>query len=372
MRQAIILHSRYLNGGSCESVKLLIENIGHPVDLIVPEGGSDGYISKRQIKQFYGKNVDGVYSFFLPYSYECIEGADAFDLDYILRCSRLFERHKKELYSFLRNKQYGHIHLNSFGLYPVLNRSFPMTLHVREVLKGNVLERMGIYRCLRNARGFVFIDEATRMPFKGLKKRGILLANPVDQTGINQLSESEILDFYGFSKESVIFSVIGTLSDLKGQEFIIRSFNQFHGYPYKLLIVGDGDAQSKKRYTFLAESNPDIVFLGQLDKKKMLEIYRITDYIIRGEPFFAIGRTVYEGLYSGGSLMIQGNGTDIQNVRELEKFIKRIYTYLPRDEQSFLNVLHQINGQKAKKHYGETNAKEYGKAFNRWVSKLVC
>lgn len=371
MRQAIILHSRYLNGGSCESVKLLIENIGHPVDLIVPEGGSDGYISKRQIKQFYGKNVDGVYSFFLPYSYECIEGADGFDLDYILRCSRLFERHKKELYSFFRNKQYDHIHLNSFGLYPILSRSFPMTLHVREVLKGNVLEKMGIYRCLRNARGFVFIDEATRMPFKGLKKRGILLANPVDQTPIDQLQEYEILDSYGFDKEAVIFSMIGTLSEIKGQEFVIRSFQQFHGYPYKLLIAGDGDAENKKKYTCLAENNPDIIFLGQLDKEKILEIYRITDYVVRAEPFFAIGRTVYEGLYSGGGLMIQGKKEDIQNIPGLKRFKERVYTYLPRDGQSFLNALYEINGQKVKGHRGETNAGEYGKLFNQWVNKVV-
>lgn len=371
MKQAIILHSRYLNGGSCESVKLLIENIGHPVDLIVPKGGADEFITKRELKRFYGKNVNHVYSFFLPYSYECIEGAEDFEADYTRRCFRLFQSHKKELYSFFRDKQYDHIHLNSFGLYPVLNKSFPMTLHVREVLKCNGLRRIGINRYLHQARGLVFIDSAAKEPFAKAKIPGILLANPVDQTQMNQLPKEGILASYGIDKESVVFSIIGTLSDLKGQEFIIQSFNQFHEYPYKLLIAGDGAVQNKKRYTSLAESNPDILFLGQLDKKKMLELYRITDYIIRGEPFFTIGRTAYEGLYSGGSLIIQGTDTEVQSVKELEKFRKKIYTYLPRDERSFLKVLHLINGQKVKNHYGTTNAKEYGEAFNQWVDSIV-
>lgn len=370
MRQVIILHSRDLKGGACESVKLLIENIGHPVDLIVPKGDSD-YITMREIKRFYGKNVNEVFEFFLPYNYEQIEGSEHFDLGKIRLRSRLFQSHKKELYRFFCEKKYEHIHLNSFGLYTMLNKHFPMTLHIRENVKGDLLQLLGIYQYLKQAKGLVFIDDVTKEPFKRLKVPNIVLANPVNQTMIEELSANEILEFFGFEKDTVIFTIAGAISEIKGQEFLIRTFNKFHEYPWKLLIVGDGVVKDIKKCTHLAEGNPDIVFLGQLNKKRMLEVYRITDYIVRAEAFFAIGRTVYEGLYSGANLIIQGSEKDTHRIDNYERYKDRIFSYLPRDEQSFLNVLHQINGEKVKVHHGETNVRKYSELFNQWVNNVV-
>ena len=49
MKQVIVLESRGLIGGAFESTSLLIKNIGHKVDLVIPKGGAD-YISKRVLK----------------------------------------------------------------------------------------------------------------------------------------------------------------------------------------------------------------------------------------------------------------------------------------------------------------------------------
>lgn len=371
MKQVIVLHSRDLIGGACESVKLLIENIGHPVDIIIPKGQAD-YITKKEIRKFYGSNVKDIFEFFLPYSYEEIEGVEQFDLSKIHRSLRLFERHKKELYAFLAEKEYEHIHLNSFGLYPMLSKKFPMTLHVREKMKDNMKSKLKIYKYLHQAKGFVFVDETTRKPFKRLRNSGVVLPNPVDQRMLNQLSGNRIMDRLGISKKDVVFTIAGSITEFKGQEFLIRVFNKFNSYPYKLLVIGgNGAADVKKECVGLAENNPNIFFLGQLNKKEMLEVYRITDYVVRAEKFFVIGRTVYEGLYSGCGLIIQGDCEDMAQIEDYEKIKDRVYHYLPRDEESLLRVLEQMGGKKIEVHKGEANAENYSRLFNQWIDSVL-
>ena len=53
MKQIIVLESRGQIGGACESIKLLLREIGHKVDLMIPKD-EEAYLSKRDVKKFYG------------------------------------------------------------------------------------------------------------------------------------------------------------------------------------------------------------------------------------------------------------------------------------------------------------------------------
>ena len=63
-------------------------------------------------------------------------------------------------------------------------------------------------------------------------------------------------------------------------------------------------------------------------------IYAISDFIIRGEECFGVGRTVYEGLYSGCNVIIQGERQiDLFKISGYDKFKKKIFFYEPRNPE---------------------------------------
>lgn len=103
----------------------------------------------------------------------------------------------------------------------------------------------------------------------------------------------------------------------------------------------------------------------------MYKIYSITDYIIRAEAFFTIGRTVYEGLYSGTGLIIQGTEKELLNIKEYNKYKGKIYSYIPRDIQQFKQVLHMIQGKKIYHSRAVSNADNYSKKFNRYIDRVL-
>ena len=369
MKQAIILESKGLAGGACESVRLLIQNLGHKTDLIVPALNAD-YNTKRMLKSFYGDNVGSVYEFNLPYSVEYTEGIENYDIEIIKMQYYLLKKKKKDLYSFLEKQKYDHIHLNGFGLYPVLNKKFPMTLHVRQDFCGNLLHKWKVSKYLKQAKALIFIDTATQFPFIGMNINNIVLPNPVDQTKVNSIRTDDVYNDMGIDKKDIVFTVAGNLSELKGQEFLINVFNSFNKYPYKLLIAGDGEEECRKKYTYLAKDNKNILFLGQINREQMYKVYSITDYVIRAEAFFGVGRTALEGLYSGCGLVIQGSQKELKQVIGNE-FINNSYSYVPRNKASLIDVLTKINGKKILNKNAVSTACEYGKEFNSYINKIL-
>lgn len=370
MKQVIILESRGMIGGACESIRLLIQNIGHLVDLIVPKGEED-HISKRMIKQFYGENVNRIFEFYLPLNLENTNGSEIFDINSMKRNFRLFKKNKRELYDFLKKENYDHIHLNGLGLYPVLTRKFPMTIHIRQVFEGNLVQKLMIESYLLRAKAVIYIDSSTKEPFKSLKINNLLISNPIDQTMVNKFDREEVMEYYGFQKDELIFTIAGTIAEHKGHEFLIHAFHEFYEYPYKLLIAGTGDEETKRKYSELSKDNPNIIYLGQISRDEMFKIYSITDYIIRAETFFTIGRTVYEGLYSGSGLIIQGSDRDLLNIKDYNRFKNRIYSYTPRDVTEFKSILHMLKEKKMFDRNAISNAENYGRIFNKYIEKIL-
>lgn len=374
MKQVIVLESKGLFGGAFESVSLLIRNIGHKVDLIVPKSSSEDYVSKRMLKSTYGGNVENVYEFYLPYSVENTIACEAYDAYNMKRSYRLFQAHKKELYVFLDKKHYDHIHLNGMGLYPVLNRKFPMTLHMRQVFNGGRYEKEKRMFFLRQSRAVIYIDQAAYKPFQKMRKDHLILFDPVDQTGINSISEPDILNKYHIDKNCTIFTMAGTISEGKGVGFVIQAYQDYckvNTFPSKLLIAGDGVAAYRKKCREIADNNPDILFLGRLSRQEMQEIYKISDYILRGESEPVIGMTVWEALYSGDGLVIQGDDNIRQEIiKGMGACNNNIFTYEPRNAESLVKALLKAEGKKSA-HTGESSAKKHADTFNRFIEEVI-
>lgn len=103
----------------------------------------------------------------------------------------------------------------------------------------------------------------------------------------------------------------------------------------------------------------------------MYELYKIADYVMRAEEYFCIGRTLYEGLYSGDAIIIQGNREDIKSISHYKDFEEKIFFYQPRNEESLLLLLQQLSKKKIVKGEASTTAPLYAKEFNGFVQKIV-
>ena len=372
MKQVIVLESRGMVGGACESIRLFIRNMDCRTDLIIPKGEAD-YISKRVLKGYYGSNVEHIYEFYLPYSVEHTVACEVYDADDMKRRRRIFQAHRKELERFFDEKDYDWIHLNGLGLYPVLNRKYPMTLHVRQVFNGGRLEKIRRLYYLNKSRALIYIDNAAFSPFQEMKKKHLIIANPVDQTGVNCVSRQEAMEKYGVDDACTVFTMAGTVSEGKGVGFVIEAFLDFckkKSSPCRLLIAGTGEPGYKKLCSKLAGAHADIRFLGQLSREEMSGLYRATDYMVRAEQKAVTGRTVWEALYCGVGLVIQGGQSVREEIAKEMGGCENVYVYKPRDKESLTQVFFDLQGKKTNGR-GRSNAREYAKALSGFVKEIT-
>ena len=125
-----------------------------------------------------------------------------------------------------------------------------------------------------------------------------------------------------------VFAIIGMVIREKGVDRVIRAFRGV-GHPHaRLLVVGRG--RDRARFERLARGDDRIVFWGE--DRAIERVYAMTDYVIRGEATFAVGRTMYEGLYAGSEVIVPASPED--EVFDRERFADRIHTYIPGDERS--------------------------------------
>lgn len=273
----------------------------------------------------------------------------------------------------MEEMQYDWIHLNGLGLYPVLKRRYPMTLHMRQIFNGGRLEKMKRLHYLNQSRAIVYIDEASFEPFREMNKKHLVIANPVDQTGVNAISKEDVQRKYQIDDLNTIFIIAGTVSEGKGVGFVIDAFQdfcKFRSHPCKLLIAGQGTPEYKKHCSRLAGNNPDIYFLGQLTRQEMLEIYKISDYMIRAEQEAGIGRTVWEALYSGVGLVIQGGKEIMKEISKEAGGCENVFVYEPRNKESLIQAFLSVQGKKTE-NQGRSNARKYAKKINDFIEEVM-
>ena len=97
----------------------------------------------------------------------------------------------------------------------------------------------------------------------------------------------------------------------------------------------------------------------------------MSDYIIRGESYFCVGRTMYEGLYSGCDAIIPGEDKDKNDLFEYEKFKNKIYLYQPGNSQELEHLLEKLSHQKVYNKTCLSNVDEYVGQFNNFIQSLV-
>jgi hypothetical protein len=223
---------------------------------------------------------------------------------------------------------------------------------------------------IKNAKGVIFIDEATRDPFLGVSfAHSIVLNNPFDMTLLSEYAKSHFnWPEQDFTKR-VIFSIIGGVTNKKGVDFIIRSFMKLRNDNARLLIVGRGEKNYESLCRRIALPDERIIFWGE--ERDILKIYSISDYILRGEEYQCIGRTIYEGLYAGCQVIIPAEDTKRKPMFEFDTFKHAIHFYQPRHDHELSGLLDRLSFNKVRKSSYYSNVDRYVRQFHLFITELL-
>ena len=374
MKSLFIIHSTNTIYGAARSLSTVTRNWDDEFDIILPKDFPRDIFRKKSryneddFRQFYGKNLQNIYYMWLPFSFpidveykETLKWKVKYRVNYLL--GKLFCGRIKKI---IRSNSYDIIHLNSLILFPLLKKKQPMYIHVREVANAGKIRMKLMARKLMQARGIVFIDYATQKPFGSVLKDtpSIVLNNPFDMRGIEQLDKGKIRKRYGIYPDEVVFTIAGNVSEFKGVDFVIKSFVKTN-MKAKLLVVGSGGEEFIEKCKGIIGSDSRVIMIGEISD--MYPIYAISDYIVRGDDQFCIGRTIYEGVYAGVGVIIPGKETNQKDVFQYEEIKDRLFFYTPRSEEELKSVFEKCDIIDDSMRIGKSNVPEYLEKFNEFV-----
>lgn len=359
MKALFITHS-IDNYGASRSLQLLLNNYKDvQVDLLV---GARLTLKSNlyNVRNVFGSHISRIFWCFLPLDY-CYDAPPLSPAAILLK-NLLWRINARRVYSIIKNGNYDYIYLNSLGLHPMINNNYPFLIHVREILKSNANKAAD---SLSKAQGVIFIDEATKKPFKDIvMKNNIVLNNPFDMTVINQNFQARLKRDIDY-KNKVIFSILAEHQPVKGTDFVIESFVDVPNDNALLLIVGKIRRGYSEICVKAAGQDKRVIFYGE--EPDIINIYAISDYIIRGEAYNCIGRTIFEGLYSGCHVIVPGEKEDKKNFFEYERFKDCINFYAPRDRENLKNLYRILGGRKIKDRSGSSNVRDYVVRFHNFA-----
>jgi glycosyltransferase involved in cell wall biosynthesis len=329
------------------------------VDLMINKKIIGEDINIKYANKVFKDKVNIIYECILPL-YDCYIGkstALTHKLSFMLK-ELIYPISMIKVKNIIKFGGYSYIYLNSLILHRLITKKYPFILHVRERYDGSDLS---VYSSMMKASGVIFIDDTVFEPFKHLNlKHKIILNNPIDMCQDNKNKLKMDIDV-----NKTIFSVIGRIEDGKGIPLIIDAFKKARCESSLLLIVGYGNIDYVNNCKNRAYNCKNIIFYGVEENIQL--IYDITDYVIRGETEQCIGRTMYEGLYSGCEVIVPGN--DITCVFENDLFKNMIHFYKPSDLKELTIIFEKFDGNKIYTRIYRSNVKEYLQKFNKFISE---
>jgi glycosyltransferase involved in cell wall biosynthesis len=333
------------------------------IDLIINKKIIGQNPNVKYVIDNYREKIKNFYQFCLPFDY-CYRGKpEKFSFKIAITIKRVFEFFDSwKVKKIIREGNYDFIYLNSLILHPLISEDFCFIIHVREIFDNSNTYAIN---SLSKAKGVIFIDEATQNPFKEIFiKNKIVLNNPFQmkrQIGTRLPNIPFNVDW----KNRVIFSIIGRIEKVKGIPLVIESFKEVKNDNILLLIVGSGEEDYIDYCRNLAQNDNRIIFYGSEENIQI--IYDISDYIIRGDPLQCIGRTIYEGLYSGCEVIVPG--TNPYLFFEYQKFKDKVHFYQPTDILSLTKQIEVVSGRKITERQYYSNVHEYLEKFNEFITR---
>ncbi len=371
MKALFILHEGIFIYGANRSITGVLQNLTYDYDLMICRSFTKR-VDKAALRELMGRHLGNIYEVWMP-RYRC----QYYDKVSVFReCSHIVNNILAFFAAGRRRRLikaggYDYVHLNSLVLYPVIDDHARYVIHAREIINPQYRRIDQFVRALQAAAGIIYIDEATKLPIEKLMRgnRTLVLNNPFDMTQIAQVDYEDSLRQCGVSLENTIFAMLGQVGDNKGSKFVLQAFMKHKNPNSRLLIVGNHDHAYGRECEKMTKKDRRIIYCGEL--KNTGSVYRISDYIIRGEPQFCIGRTIYEGLFSGAGVIIPGRQSDIVKMQAGEELQERIFFYEPESEESLTEMIDQCSYRKQSDREFRSNIEGYMEQYNGFIDRVV-
>jgi hypothetical protein len=352
--------------GASRSLKSLLSEIQNDnnfeINLIIPKR-LFGRHNLNDISEWFSVKPENIKEFSLPF-YNNYKGNNISIFPYIYTFLSKF--HSRKLNKYLKKHNPDYIHLNSLTLIDLASKKYNYVLHVREILKKNNNLNY-LQRKINSLNKIIFIDEATKYAFNFLKiKKNIILNNPFNMLHLSEIDYTYALEKYLNLKTSnkIIVSLIGKIHPEKGSEFIINAFNKLKRKDILLMVMGSGESSYYSYLKSIVSEN--ILFINE--SPDVDPLYKISDYIIRGENYPCIGRTTFEGLYSGISVILPGDlNFYMNNITDFEYFKNNILLYTPRNSDSLTQVIENLTQIKYENRIYKSNLNKYISEFKHFL-----
>lgn len=271
------------------------------------------------------------------------------------------------------------IHLNSLVLSDFLlllrfYRNFKkvaIVSHVREMLKPSLSawQKFLILTCDH----FVFIDKAVQMRFASAVGASVnfdIVQNPFKGSAASgDLPAGLVVD-----SEKKVFAMAGRIEEGKGVLEICRAFNALSSDAAVLVIVGGGSPSCLDELASLVRIGAGrIIYLGEVKNLQESGFFGRVDFLLRGEPFFCTGRTVYEALYSGGQAILPGAEKNLDEDDILASFKTSVRFYTPNDFAGLSSTIGELlkSDQISAPKNIRSNYDEYSNFLNSIYSKVA-
>lgn len=275
-----------------------------------------------------------------------------------------WQRDKAAYRQILRDGNYDIVHFNSPVLHQMVLPGLPAVTHMRDIILDSTSP---VIDKLADGAGIVFIDAATRQPFARRENsmRAITLNNPID---MRDVARAQPLEHPQLTPATTVFSMIGRVSRLKGVALVVEAFRQGAGANDVLLVVGAGSESYTAHCRALAGNDSRILFWGE--ERNIERVYASTDYVVRGDPAPCVGRTIYEGLYSGTHIIMPGP-PEADLIFEAERFGDAIRFYVPGSKDALAKSFAESSGKKVAARNYRSNISDYVAAFDDFITSCI-
>lgn len=371
MKALFVLHEIKFIYGANRSISELLKAVDYDFDILICKSFTVK-VDETEIRNLCGKHLQKIYICWLPryrvYHYDRLGAIQ--ELSHIVNnvMAWLFAKKRKKI---IKQGNYDYVHLNSVVLFPVLDNSAAYIMHVREIINPDYYNIKNFIRKIQKASGIICIDEATKKALEQIMPnlKNLVLNNPFNMLGLEETNYEESLRQYGLSADNTIFALIGRVTESKGAKLVIRAFMRHQNDKSRLLIVGNANHAYGKECQEMAKDDKRIIFCGEL--KDTRGIYRISDYIIRGDAEIGIGRTMYEGLYAGAGIIIPGSIENLQFFPEKESFKEKIFFYPLSNEMELCHIIENQSQVKQTDRRLYSNVEDYIKKYKKYINEVI-
>jgi len=106
-------------------------------------------------------------------------------------------------------------------------------------------------------------------------------------------------DFYGFDRDAVLISRVGSIETVKHIEDFYKVASYFRHLENVHWIIGGKDSAGMLKYLKSQADNPNIVELGYLSEQDKFDLYNASDFCLYPSEFEAFGFSLLEPLMCG-------------------------------------------------------------------------